>query len=47
MVKQVVDQKKRNQEQRDRVENSLMSMHVCEQVVLDLIAEAQEKSEFM
>jgi len=24
-----------------------MSMHVCEQVVLDLIAEAQEKSEFM
>ena len=47
VVKQVVDQKKRNQEQRDRVENSLMSFHVCEQLVLDLITEAQEKSEFM
>ena len=30
VVKQVVDQKKRNWEQRERIENSWISMHGCE-----------------
>jgi hypothetical protein len=47
VVKQVVDQKKRNCEQRERIENSWMSMVVCEQMINDLISEAAMKSEFM
>ena len=47
VVKQVVDQKKRTCEQRERIENSWMSMVVCEQMINDLISEAAMKSEFM
>ena len=42
-----IDLKKKGKEQRDRIDNSVFSLLICEMIANDLVSEAADYSEFM
>ena len=47
VVRPVINQLQRNIEQRERVENTFISIHTCELLIKDITDQSVEYSEFM